>query len=175
MVPGRDVETHKIMALISEHSIVECGARIGEGCSIWHFTHIRSTAAIGSNTTIGSHCYIDSDVTIGSNCKIQSGCLIYHPAIIGDGVFVGPGVRILNDKNPRAVDELGNKLSDSDWVCQGVIIEDMASIGAGSVIMPGIRIGRGAVIGAGSVVTKDVARGCTAYGEAAHERERRNK
>ena len=153
--------------MLSKHSIIEPGVRIGEDSDVWHFTHVRTGAVIGKGTTVGSHCYIDTDVTIGDNCKIQSGCLIYHPAVIGNGVFVGPGVGIINDKNPRAVDEYGNKLTADDWECEGVIIKDRASIGTGSVIMPGTTIGEGAMVGAGSIVTKDVPDNAVVYGDAA--------
>lgn len=153
--------------MISPYSIIDKGAEIGDGCDIWHFTHIRSTVKIEESTTIGSHCYLDSNVSVGKNCKIQSGCLIYHPTWIGDGVFIGPRVCIINDKNPRAVDENGNKLTDGDWTCQGVIIGDHVSIGTGSIIMPGVTIGKGAIIGAGSVVTKDVPVNSVIYGESA--------
>lgn len=142
--------------MISKNSIVENINNIGNDSYVWHFTHIRDSAIIGNNCTIGSHCYIDKDVVIGDNCKIQSGCLIYHPAKIGNCVFIGPKCMIINDKYPKATKENGEKLTDNDWVCQGVVIEDFASIGAGSIIMPGVVIGHHAVIGAGSLVTKDV-------------------
>ena len=155
---------------VSELARVEPGTQLGPGAQVWHFTHVRENVEVGADTNIGSHCYIDAGVRIGARCKIQSGCLIYRPTIIGNGVFVGPGVRIINDKNPRAVDEHGEKLTDADWRCEGVVIEDQASIGTGSILMPGIRVGRGAVIGAGSVVTKDVEAGAVVYGEAANPR-----
>jgi acetyltransferase-like isoleucine patch superfamily enzyme len=153
--------------MISEHAIVDAGAVFGRGVQIWHFTHIREGVVIGDDTNVGSHCYIDAGVRIGARCKIQSGCLIYHPAVIGDGVFVGPGVRIINDKNPRAVDDDGRKLTYADIVHEGVTIEDGASIGTGAILMPGIRIGRNARIGAGSVVTKDVLPQMLVFGVAA--------
>lgn len=156
--------------MISKHSIIDEGAIIGSNTSVWHFTHVRSTAVIGDNSTIGSHCYIDSEVSIGNNCKVQSASLIYHPAKIGDGVFIGPGCRIINDKNPKAVNEDGRKLTDSDWNCEGVIIEDRASIGTGSIIMPGVTVGRGAIVGAGSIVTSDVAPFSVVFGSPARPR-----
>lgn len=168
LVDGWDTVARKKM--ISSYAIIDEGATIGSNTSIWHFTHVRSTSRVGNNTMIGSHCYIDSDVSIGDNCKIQSGCLIYHPAKIGDGVFIGPGCRIINDKNPKAVNESGEKLLESDWVCEGVIIEDRASIGTGSIIMPGVTIGRGAIVGAGSIVTSDVAPNTKVFGAPARVR-----
>jgi len=142
--------------MISSNSIVENIDNIGEQTDIWHFTHIRDSAIIGKNCTIGSHCYIDKDVNIGNNCKIQSGCLIYHPAKIGNCVFIGPRCIIINDKYPKATNIDGSKLTDQDWTCEGVVIEDFASIGAGSIIMPGVTIGHHSMIGAGSIVTKNI-------------------
>lgn len=155
--------------MISNNSIIDDGASLGNGTSVWHFTHIRSTVKIGDNCVVGSHCYIDSDVTIGNNCKIQSGSLIYHPAKIEDNVFIGPGSRLINDKNPRATDAEGNPLTEEDWNCEGVVIKSGASIGAGSIIMPGVTIGKNAMIGSGSVVTKDVPDNTVAYGVPAKE------
>lgn len=142
--------------MISSYSIIENINNIGQNTDVWHFTHIRDSAVIGNNCTIGSHCYIDKNVTIGDNCKIQSSCLIYHPAKIGNCVFIGPRCIIINDKYPRATKDNGDKLTDSDWLCQGVVIEDFASIGAGSIIMPGVTIGHHSIIGAGSLVTKNI-------------------
>lgn len=147
------------MVMIAALAFVEAEAQLGHGVNIWHFTHIREGAIIGSGTTVGSHCYIDKGVTIGGRCKIQSGCLIYRPAVIGFGVFIGPGVRIINDKFPRATDEHGYLLTDDDWKAEAVTINAMASIGAGAIIMPGVTIGEGAQVGAGAVVTHDVPDG----------------
>jgi acetyltransferase-like isoleucine patch superfamily enzyme len=158
--------------MISQQAIVETGAVLGRNVEIWHFTHVREGVEIGDDTNVGSHCYIDAGVRIGSRCKIQSGCLIYRPAVIGDGVFVGPGVRIINDKNPHAVDQHGNKLTYADILHEGVTIEDGASIGTGAILMPGIRIGRNAVVGAGSVVTKDVPAQALVFGVAARTPQR---
>lgn len=141
--------------MISKNAIVETD-NIGEGTKIWHFTHVRENVTIGSNCIIGSHCYIDAGIAIGNNCKIQSGCLIYKSAKIGDGVFLGPRCLIINDKHPRAINDKGGKISESEWKCESVTIEDGASVGAGAIIMPGITIGKFATVGAGAVVTKDV-------------------
>ena len=153
--------------MISNTAIIDVGAVIGKNTNVWHFTHIRSTAVIGNNTTIGSHCYIDSDVVVGDNCKIQSGCFIYHPARISDGVFIGPGVRIINDKYPKAIGRDGNKLVYDEWNAEGVVIEYGANIGASSIIMPGVRVGKFSLIGAGSVVTKNVKENTVVIGNPA--------
>ncbi|NBX74530.1 MAG: N-acetyltransferase [Alphaproteobacteria bacterium] len=153
--------------MISTNSIIENINNIGANTDIWHFSHIRDSAIIGNNCTIGSHCYIDKDVIIGNNCKIQSGCLIYHPAKIGNCVFIGPRCLIINDKYPKATKDDGTKLTEQDWICEGVIIEDFASIGAGSIIMPGVIIGHHAIIGAGSIVTKNIKPYSKAYGSPA--------
>jgi UDP-2-acetamido-3-amino-2,3-dideoxy-glucuronate N-acetyltransferase len=137
---------------------------IPETTKIWHFTHIREGCTVGENCTIGSHCYIDRGVTIGNNCKIQSGCQIYRPAKIGNGVFIGPKVVITNDKYPKAIDKKGEKMSDSDWKCETVVVKDGASIGAGSILIAGVTIGKNALVGAGSVVTKDVPDNSVCYG-----------
>jgi acetyltransferase-like isoleucine patch superfamily enzyme len=147
------------------YTIIENPKNIGINTSIWYFTHIRDSAIIGENCTIGSHCYIDKNVTIGNNCKIQSGCMIYHPAKIGNCVFVGPKCLIINDKYPRATKKDGTKLTEKDWKCEGVIIEDYVSIGAGCIIMPGITIGEHSVIGAGTIVTKNIPPYTLAYGQ----------
>jgi len=148
--------------MISHLSIVESDC-IQPTVDIWHFTHIREDVVIGSYTTIGSHCYIDKGVQIGVRCKIQSGCLIYHTALISNEVFIGPGVMILNDRHPRACID-GCAVREDQWMCQSVNIGWGASIGAGSIIMPGITIGEHSVIGAGSLVNRDVEMGETVMG-----------
>lgn len=156
--------------MISSYAIVECHENIGSNSSVWHFTHIRSSAKVGNDTTIGSHCYVDKEVIIGDKCKIQNGCNIYHPAKIGNCVFIGPGAMLINDKHPKATKENGDRLTDDDWLCQGVVIEDFANIGAGVIIMPGVKIGHHSTIGAGSVVTKDVPSNTTYMGNPARSK-----
>ena len=148
-------------AIVSEQS------SIGEGTSIWHFTHVRENVKIGKNCNIGQGVYIDFDVTLGDLCKVQNNAMLYHPAQLGKGVFVGPGVILTNDMYPRAVDATGN--SNSTWEPSQTIIGDFASLGAGSIILPGIKIGKYALIGAGSVVTKDVPENALVIGSPARQ------
>ena len=143
---------------------VAAQAIIGDGTKIWHYAQVRENAIIGKNCTIGNGVYIDHHVIIGDNCKIQNGANIYYPAIIGDGVFIGPGAILTNDKYPRAINDDGTLKEEGDWEPQGVKVMVGASIGAGAIIMPGVTIGRWAVVGAGSVVTKDVLDYVMVYG-----------
>jgi acetyltransferase-like isoleucine patch superfamily enzyme len=157
LLGGQELNDAKFV--VSPMAIVEPGVEIGEGSSIWEFTKIRSGAFIGENVTVGMNVYIGPGVAIGANCKIQNGAMIYDPATIGDGVFIGPGVILTNDKHPRAVGLSGEKLGVNDWTQVGVVIEDQASIGAGAICVAPVTIGKGAMVAAGAVVTKDVPAG----------------
>jgi acetyltransferase-like isoleucine patch superfamily enzyme len=131
-------------------------AFIGPGVQIWHHAQIREGARIGPNCIIGKGVYIDAGVMIGANCKIQNYALVYGGATLGDGVFIGPSAILTNDRYPRAITPDGELKRAYDWEHGAIEIEEGASIGAGAVIVTGIRIGRFAMIGAGSVVTRDV-------------------
>lgn len=141
---------------ISPTAIVSELAFLENGVVIWHHSQIREGAYLGKNSIIGKGVYLGAGVRLGENCKIQNGVLIYEPAILGDGVFIGPGVILTNDKFPRAVNpDLSLKTPD-DWTHVGIHVGIGASIGAGSICVAPIRIGAWSMIGAGSVVTKDV-------------------
>ena len=141
---------------VSNHSIVESPSGLGEGVSIWHFSHLRADVLIGSFTTIGKSVYIGPGVKIGSNCKIQNSAQIYEPAVIEDGVFIGPGVILTNDLCPRAINSSGELLKESDWSKVKVYIDHGASIGAGSICVAPVKIGKWAMVAAGAVVIQDV-------------------
>jgi acetyltransferase-like isoleucine patch superfamily enzyme len=131
-------------------------AVLGEGVRIWNQVQVREDASIGNETSIGKNCYIDFGVSIGSRCKIQNNVSVYHGVTILDGVFLGPHVCFTNDKIPRAINPDGSLKGTEDWTVDETIVETGASIGANSVILPGIRIGRFCLIGSGSVVTHNV-------------------
>lgn len=131
-------------------------AEIGEGTSIWHQAQVREGAIIGRECIIGKGVYVDFEVHIGDRCKLQNGVSVYHGATLEDGVFLGPGVVLLNDKRPRAVNPDGSLKSDCDWEISPTYIGEGAGIGGGAMILPGVRVGRWAMVGAGSVVTRDV-------------------
>jgi len=151
-------------------SEISKSAIIGSSTKIWNSAQIRENVIIGSNCMIGKNVYIDKNVIIGNNCKIQNNSSLYHGVTIGNGVFIGPNAVLINDKNPRAIDSSGNLKTDEDWVAGKIVVEDGVSIGAGSVIIPGIKIGKYAMIGAGSVVSKDVKKFVLVYGNPARIR-----
>ena len=143
-------------------------AIIGEGTSIWHQAQIREGANIGNNCVIGKGVYIDADVTLGDHVKIQNYVSVYHGVTIEDGVFVGPHVCFTNDLHPRAVNpDLSLKAAD-DWVLSKTVIRKGAALGANSTIVCGHTIGMWAMIGSGSVVTRDVPDYGLVYGNPAH-------
>jgi UDP-2-acetamido-3-amino-2,3-dideoxy-glucuronate N-acetyltransferase len=142
-------------------------ATVGPGTRIWHQTQVREGARLGTNCIVGKGAYIDFDVSIGDNVKIQNGVYVYHGVTVEDGVFLGPGVILTNDKLPRAINPDGSLKSDADWEVSPTLIERGASIGAGAVILPGVTVGEFAMVGAGSVVTRDVPAHGLAYGNPA--------
>ena len=131
-------------------------AQIGEGCLIWHQVQIRERATLGPNCIVGKGAYIDFEVSIGRNVKIQNSALIYHGVTIEDGVFIGPQVCLTNDKLPRAINPDGSLKGTDDWIVSPILIRTGAAIGAQAVVLPGVTVGRWAIVGSGSVVTKDV-------------------
>ncbi len=129
---------------------------IGSGTRIWREVQVREGSAIGGGCILGKGVYIDVDVSIGSHCKLENGVLVFRGAIVEDGVFLGPGVMLLNDRHPRAINADGSLKGVDDWHVSGCVVETGASVGGGAVLLPGARIGRFAMVGAGSVVTRDV-------------------
>jgi acetyltransferase-like isoleucine patch superfamily enzyme len=135
---------------------VDESADIGAGSSVWDLAQIREGARLGEGCVIGRGAYVGTGVRMGDNCKLQNYALVYEPAELGDGVFIGPAVVLTNDHNPRSVDPEGRQKRGGDWEAVGVKIADGASIGARSVCVAPISIGRWAMVAAGAVVTKDV-------------------
>lgn len=131
-------------------------ATIGDGSSIWHLAQVREGAVLGSNCIVGRSAYVGTGVRIGDNVKIQNLALVYEPAVLEDGVFIGPAVVLTNDHYPRAINPDGTLKSGHDWVPVGVTIRTGAAIGARAVCVAPVTIGRWAMVAAGAVVTKDV-------------------
>jgi len=123
---------------------------VAAGTRVWAFAHVMPGAVIGRDCKIGDHAFIEGGATLGDRVTVKNGCLIWHGVHIGDDVFVGPNVVFTNDMTPR----VRYQTTSEDWMSTEVA--DRASLGANSTILCGIRIGRNSLIGAGSVVTKDV-------------------
>jgi len=155
--------------MIHQSAEVSLKARVGNGTKIWNLAQIREGAQIGENCIISKNVYIDFDVRIGNNVKIQNNVSIYHGTTIEDNVFIGPHVCFTNDKNPRAVNPDGTIKKEEDWKISKILVKEGASIGANSTILPGITIGEFALIGAGSVVTKDVLKYAIVFGNPSRQ------
>jgi acetyltransferase-like isoleucine patch superfamily enzyme len=135
---------------------VSSEAQIGDGTSIWHQAQIREKVVIGNNCIIGKGVYIDAEVSLGNNVKVQNYSSVYSGVTVEDGVFIGPHVCFTNDLRPRAIDPEGTLKSPDDWTLTPTHIKYGAALGANSTILCGVTIGRWAMVGAGSVVTRDV-------------------
>jgi len=148
--------------------------RFGENVVVRSFTNLYG-CTIGDHTTIGTFVEIQRGVVIGARCKIQSHTFICTGVTIEDEVFIGHGVMFINDKYPHATNDAGELQTDEDWKLLPTFIERSASIGSGTTILGGVRIGPAAVVGAGSVVTRDVPAGATALGNPARVQSRANE
>lgn len=135
---------------------VASSATISAGSKVWHYAQVREDARLGENCIVGRGAYVGTGVEVGDNCKIQNYALVYEPAKLARGVFIGPAVVLTNDHFPRAINADGSPKSADDWHPVGVDIREGASIGANSTCIAPIVIGRWALVGAGSVVVKDV-------------------
>lgn len=129
-------------------ALIEPGTKIGDNTRIWAFAHILSGAIIGANCNICDYVFIENDVIIGDRVTVKCGVQLWNGIRLNDDVFVGPNVTFTNDKFPRS------KQYPTEYPM--TIIKEGASIGANATILPNIKIGKKAMVGAGSVVTKDV-------------------
>jgi UDP-2-acetamido-3-amino-2,3-dideoxy-glucuronate N-acetyltransferase len=128
---------------------------LGENVSLQDFINLYG-CRIGDNTKIGPFVEIQKNVTVGRNCKIQSHSFICEGVSIADEVFVGHGVMFTNDRYPHAATAEGGLQTEADWELVPTVIQKGASIGSNATILCGLTVGEGAIVGAGSVVTKDV-------------------
>lgn len=146
---------------------VEPGAQVGAGARIWRHAHVRGSAVIGEQCNIGKGVFVDVHVRIGSRVKIQNNASVFEGVTLEDGVFVGPHVCFTNDVFPRAITPVGELKTADDWDVTTTLVRYGASVGGGSVIRCGVTIGEFALIGAGSVVTRDVPPHTLVFGNPA--------
>jgi acetyltransferase-like isoleucine patch superfamily enzyme len=138
---------------------------VGEGVKIFNFVNAYG-CAIGDHTKVGTFVEIQKNARIGRNCKISSHSFICEGVEIEDDVFVGHNVTFINDRFPRAT-AAGRLQTEADWKCEATRVKRGASIGSSATILCGVTIGEGAIVGAGSVVTKDVPAGAVVAGNPA--------
>ena len=132
-----------------ETAIVEDGAKIGAGTRIWHHAHIRSGAVIGHDCSLGKNVFVDGGAVIGDRVRIQNNVSVYTGITIEDDVMLGPSTVLTNDRFPRA--------HGFEWETTPTLVQRGATVGANATIVCGVTLGAWSMIGAGAVVTRDVA------------------
>lgn len=134
---------------IHPSAIVDDGARLGDGCRVWHFVHISAGARIGAKCSFGQNVFVGNDVTIGDNVKIQNNVSVYDAVTLEDDVFCGPSMVFTNVYNPRSA------VTRKDEY-RRTLVKRGATLGANSTIVCGTTVGRFAFVGAGAVINRDV-------------------
>lgn len=145
-------------------NFIDRTALLGKRTLVWHFAVIMQHVVIGDDCSVGSRAEIGRGSRIGDRSRISSGVFLPYHSNVGSDVFIGPNATFTDDRYPRTL-----KPGES-YNAEPPTIEDGASIGAGAIVLPGIRIGRGALVGAGAVVTHDVPANTTVVGIPARER-----
>ena len=140
--------------------------RLGRNVRIYGFVNLYG-CEIGDETKVGTFVEIQKGAKVGDRCKIGSHTFICEGVTIESGVFVGHGVTFINDRYPRATNATGQLQTEADWNCQTTLVKRGASIGSGATLLGGITVGENAIVGAGSVVTKDVPSNTTVAGNPA--------
>ena len=135
---------------------IAADAVVPESTTVWGLAQIRERAVIGEECIVGRGAYVGVGVRIGNRTKIQNYAQIYEPAVLENGVFIGPMVVLTNDTYPRAVRPDGARAGAEDWTAVGVTVRSGASVGARAVCVAPVTIGRWALVGAGSVGLDDV-------------------
>jgi UDP-2-acetamido-3-amino-2,3-dideoxy-glucuronate N-acetyltransferase len=134
---------------IHPSAIVDDGAQIGEGCSVWHWVHVCGGAKIGKGVSLGQNVFVGNKVSIGDHCKIQNNVSVYDNVTLEEGVFCGPSMVFTNVYNPRSLIERKSEY-------RSTLVKKGATLGANCTIVCGTTIGEYAFVGAGAVVNKDV-------------------
>jgi UDP-2-acetamido-3-amino-2,3-dideoxy-glucuronate N-acetyltransferase len=155
-----------MMGSASPNQLIASDVKLGRDVQIRAFVNLYG-CEIGDETRIGTFVEIQKGAKIGPRCKISSHTFICEGVTIEAGVFVGHGVTFINDRYPRATNPTGQLQTESDWECQQTVVKRNASIGSGVTLLGGVTVGEDAIVGAGSVVTKDVPPGATVAGNPA--------
>ena len=146
---------------IRSHSVIYAGCRIGDGLETGHGVLIRENNRIGNDVSIGSHTVIERDCTIGNSVRLHSNVFVPEFTTIKDGAWIGPNVVMTNAQFPNS--------PKTKQHLRGPVVEEGAKVGANSTLLPGVTIGRDALVGAGSVVTEDVKPGAVVVGNPARK------
>ncbi|MFM9092513.1 MAG: acyltransferase [Verrucomicrobiota bacterium] len=145
------------------------GVKLGPGARVFGFTNLYG-CEIGADTKVGTFVEIQKGAKVGARCKISSHTFICEGVTIEDEDFIGHGVMFTNDRFPRAANADGSPQTEADWQCLPTVVKRGASIGSNATLLCGITLGEGALVGAGSVVTKDVPAGAVVAGNPARIR-----
>jgi UDP-2-acetamido-3-amino-2,3-dideoxy-glucuronate N-acetyltransferase len=146
---------------------LERDVTVGSGTRIWHYCHIREGVSIGEQCIFGYSVYVGVGVKVGNRVKIQNNASLYDGLVVEDGAFIGPHCCFTNDNLPRSINIDGSLKGPGDWKLESSRVETGASIGAGSLILSGLTVGRWSMVGAGSVVTRSIPPFALAYGNPA--------
>lgn len=148
------------------YRLIAENVKLGKNVKIFAFTNLYG-CEIGDDTKIGTFVEIQKGARVGSRCKISSHSFLCEGVILEDEVFIGHGVMFTNDRTPRATASDGKLQTEADWKCESTVIKKGASIGSGATLLCGITIGERAIVGAGSVVTRDVPQNAVVAGNPA--------
>jgi len=151
---------------MNDYRCIASDVTLGQGVKLSKFVNLYG-CEVGDNTKIGSFVEIQKNATIGKNCKISSHTFICEGVTIEDNVFIGHRVTFINDSHPRATTPNGELQTERDWIVEPTLVKKGASIGSGATILANITIGEHALIGAGSVVTRDVSANAIVAGNPA--------
>ena len=152
--------------MVAQFVRISPDVKLGRDVRIYAFVNLYG-CEIGDESRIGTFVEIQKGACIGRRVKVSSHTFICEGVAIEDEVFIGHGVMFINDKYPRATTEDGSSQTEADWVCTPTVVQKRASIGSNATILCGVTIGEGAMVGAGSVVTRDVPPGAVVAGNPA--------